>query len=377
MPNILEDGTIIPSYLGTSERGSGQNSTAMLSDHVLRLGEVKKLIYPSDSQSYGKKTVEYEVEVQYRQGNGSSVSTIWRGATLSTLFGGVADRFHATLRADTTNNEAFGTGSKVLLLCLAGDQQKAIILGGVEDPRRNVTERKETGHNLYFEFNGVVFTINKDGEPQLFFRGATKNNGTLKDGVEADDAGSTLRVDKQGSIILTTINQDTGDTENQFKVDHANPAFRFQSVGSLIGSFDQKFDVKANAGFRLNSSDSGMDIGVDQNVNIQSAGVRVGDADEAWVLGTTFRADLKTCHNNVKSGLNSAATQIQLAATQLNIAAGLNAIPYTGGSASQTNFQAAATALQAVSQAIKQACSALEQFESKADAHLSKVNFGD
>lgn len=380
MPNILSDNTVIPSYLGTSRRGGNPGGSALLNDYVLRLGEVKKLIYPDDPLSYGKKTVEYEVEVQYREGNGIYTSALYRGVTVSTMFGGIADRFHATFRADTGNTEDddTGNGSKVLVLCLAGDQQKAIILGGVEDPTDERKEEKDTKHNLYFEFNGVRFTIDKDGRPTLLFRGATKEDGELADGVDKNDGGATFTIDKDGTVrLFTTEPDDSGDIENSIVLDHLAGGIFVKSSGKHDFETEKKFDVKAKDGFQLNSSEGGVSIGVKKKVLIDSEGVEVGDATENWVLGKTWRQDLKSLHSSVKSALSDASQALSKASIQLKIAAGTNAIPYTGGSAAQSSFQQVSTALSDAGQGLSKAADAIGDYEGKADKHLSKVNFGD
>lgn len=376
MPHILGDNTVIPSYLGASRRGGSPGRSAMLNDYVLRLGEVKKIIYPDDPLSYGKKTVEYEVEVQYREGNGTYTTSLYRGVTVSTAFGGIADRFHVTFRADTGNTQNdTGDGSKVLLLCLSGDQQKAIILGGVEDPTDERVEEKDDGHNLFWEFNGIRFTINKDGELTLLFRGATAETGDLKDGVDEKASGATVNIDKKGSVTVKTV--DGEDVEHQVVLNHDSGDIEIKTTGNWKSTVDKAYEMEAKKGFKLTSADDQMEVQVKKNVIIKSDGVKVGDAKENWVLGKTWRQDLKSLHSSLKSSLNSASQNLMQAAIQLKIAAGLNSIPYTGGSAAQSSFQQVSSGLNSASSDLSQAASAIDSYESNAGGHLSKKNFGD
>lgn len=373
MSNVLGDGTVIPSFVSMSPRGISGGGNTQINDNVLRLGEIKKLIYPDNPLSYGKQTVEYEVEVQYRDGNGITTTSIYRGATISTLFGGEADRFHATLRPDAIRSltEPVGEGSKVVILCLSGDQKRGIILGGIEDPRNKRKEKKDDGHNLYFEFNGVRATINKEGEFQVRFIGATTTQGLLKDGVKEEDSGSLIKFTRGGSLILAT---DDGN-EHKITLDHANSEIKILTTGHWKGEVEGMFDVKAKRGFKMNSSGGAFDIGVDGRVSIQSEGVYVGQATEAWVKGTSYRQAESMMNKSIKSSFTQMATYANTASSMLKIAATANMVPMSGGAAAAPSFQAASQALMQLGQEFSKIAGHIGTFEGQ--DYLSTLNFGD
>lgn len=373
MAQMLSDGTIVPSYLSTTPRGVGSGSTAMLNDYVLRQGEVKKIIYPDDPQSYGKKTIEYEIEVQYREGNSTYTTATYRGCTLSTVFGGAADRLHATLRPDGSgSNSTIGTGAKVLVLCLAGDQQKAIILGGVEDPAVARKESKDAGHNLFFEFNGVRFTVDDSGQATLTFRGKTKSNGQLSDKATADAEGTSVKLTKDGSITIATPKD-----AQYIKLDHANKKI------SILA--DQDWDVKVNNKLSFTvqndlsilSTAGKMDIQTAGNVNIKSSGVNVGLATDNWMKGSTYRRAQSILHTQLTGTLSALAGLISTAGASFTTGTALNAIPIVGGLLAAPAFGAAGAALTSAGPLFGTMTGFISSFEAQSATFLSLTNKTD
>lgn len=206
----MEDNTQIPSYFSAENRGSvtvGSN----LSSTSLRVGEVKEIIYPEDKLSLSKKWVEYTIEVVQRDGTNTSSSTLYHGCLVSQMFGGFADQIHYTLRKDKQKQGndpkgGVGVGSKVLLLCINGTRNNAVVIGGLPDTEFEDKDKhkKDDGHNLYFEFNGIVFTINKDGELELKFNGSTQVDGEPTDGNDEEANPTTIKINKDGDFSITT-----------------------------------------------------------------------------------------------------------------------------------------------------------------------------
>ena len=369
----LSDGTFIPSYLGVTNRGSDSGSTSMLNDYVLRFGEVKKVVFPDDPQSYGKKTVEYEVEVQYREGNGSPVTSIYRGCTTSTMFGGAADRFHATLRPDASGGDsAVGNGSKVLLLCLSGDQQKAIILGGIEDPSVARKEKKDSGHNLHFEFNGIRFTIDAEGQATMTFRGATKPNGNLTDEAERTASSTSIKFSKNGNVSIYTPG------EAQFiQIDHENKEVLVQADKNWqVDVVDGTARLGSTGDFNIRTR-AALNMDATQNVNIRSRGVLVGDATDAWLKGTTYRTSQGALHAQMSSTFGILAGLVSAAGASLTAGSALNAIPIVGGLLAAPLFITAGVSLTSAGPLFGAMAGYIQAFEGQSFSYLSLKNKGD
>jgi hypothetical protein len=361
MTTILGDNTVIPSYLGVSTRGAVEGAGDSLNDNVLRLGEIRKVIYPQDPLNFNKKQTEYEVEVHRRNGNGATVSSLYRGVTVNNSLAGLADRYEVTFRPDTTHQgrdeeEPVGVGSKVLICCIAGDNQKAIILGGI----RNATidkrvDTKDDGHNLFFEFNGVRFIIDKLGQPTFTFRGATKYDGTLVDSALKEAEGTSVKISDAGTFTVATP-----DDQQFFRLDHGN-----HMVEMLA---DEQWKVTVNKGTYFNIGDI---------FKIESDGVWVGAATEKWMMGSTFRDEQKALHETLASKLQAAAAQAQSAGIKLTSAAATNAIPTVGPGKAASDFSAAATALIQLAAALGDMASAIKKFEARDPDYLSKKNLND
>lgn len=370
----LADGTVIPSFLGVTGIGhSGGADAALLTNYVLRYGEVRGIVYPTSSNSLSKTQIEYDVEIVHRSGLGPSSTVLYRGVTISNLFGGFADRLEYTLRPDTSNSkDGIGTGSKVLLLCVSGDQSKAIILGGVRDQKlqKNKDSAKQ-GHNLFFEFNGAQFTVNDEGETQFLHKGPTGTNGKTKDQYE-DYAGSLVRFDKRGNItvsgpggeqFLKLVNQNTDDSsqDNSIQV-QADKLLKVHVAGQAeYSSTGNTFIDSDDGGITLTAKD----------------GVFVGTASDYWVKGTTYRLAEGSMNQTVATNLTSAASLTATASGTLMTAAGLNAIPMVGGILAMPAFIALAGQLAALGVLLGTMGGAINAFEAYGDKYLSDKNKAD
>jgi hypothetical protein len=335
-----------------------------LNSVALRIGEVKTIIYPSDKLSISKNYVEYTVEVSQKNDGSALSSTLYHGCLAGQLFGGFADQLHYTLRQSqkqTTNktDDSLGVGSKVLLLCINGVKSDAIIISGIPDglflDKDKAKHSSDKGHNLFFEFNGCQFAINKDGEMELKFRGATKHNGELTDGAVKEAEGSTISINKQGNIKVSTPDS------NQFvNIDHQNKKIEIQA------QTEWNCDIKGTVNIRA-----------DNNVFIKSSGVHVGGATDAWMLGTTYRNAETTQNTTLSSSLVSLASLSASAGVALTTASPLNAIPIVGGVAAASFFATAGAALTAAAPQFTAMSTAINLFEGKTATYLSKKNLTD
>jgi hypothetical protein len=222
MPHIGRD--IVPSHLSVSST-ERYHDGGVFDNTRLRFGEVQEVVYPNDPKSLSKKFVEYSVFVQHRSNNGTALGKMYNHVTLANTFGGLADQCHWTLRADATPStkqkgaNGLGKGSKVVMLCLNGENNNAVILGGLRD-QADVSgfggkEAKDLGHYFHFNFNGVSADIDKDGQFTLVYGGKTEVDGTTK--VDSSKVGTQFQLDKDGNAKLGDK-----DGKNLFMIDHAN-----------------------------------------------------------------------------------------------------------------------------------------------------------
>ena len=357
MSNILPDGTVVPSYFnvghkGSNEKNKNQHNTA------LRMGEVRKIVYPDDVLSISKRYVEYSVSVFHRDGDSPTTSSIYNGCTVSNLFGGFADELTYTLRNDNQTVNGIGVGSKVLLMCINGQTSDAFIVGGIRDVNtgyENDKDHRNEGHNLFFEFNGIQFAINNDGEMKLTFRGATKTDSTLRDDAVASAEGSYIQIDRQGSIKIATPSEDQFIT-----VDHQNRRIEIQAQSQWNTVVHGETNLTA-----------------DGLVNIRSAGVHVGDATNRWMLGDVYRTAESTLNNTLSGQATALASLMATAGSALTTATPLNAIPVIGGVLAAAPLAIAASALTAAAPIHAAISAATSAFEAAAPSYLSPKNLND
>jgi hypothetical protein len=355
--NILPDNTVVPSYLGYNRRGRQSSGADALVNIALRYGEVKKIHYPDDSLNQSKQVPEYEVEVQHRDGIGIATTTLYRGVVAVNTFGGIGDRTEITYRADTSKaTNKPGNGSKVLLLCVSGDQQRAVILGGLS----SVKSTDKTHHYL-FEFNGFRFHVNADGECEFRFQGKTDNDGEAQGSEDA--SGSFIKLDKEGSV---TVSGPGG--EQYFKINNAAKTVEMRA--------DTEWQVQTGA----------IDIKADSDVRIDSKaamsltasdGVQIGLATNAMLLADAYRqAEGLTNQANSKAFI-TASTAATTAAGAMTTAAGLLAIPMVGGIAAAPFLITAATQMGIIAAALNIAGNSLNSFENGYNDYLSPNNRND
>jgi hypothetical protein len=348
MSNRLPDGTIVPSYL-SARRTPRAEPSGQFGNVALRIGEVKEIIYPDDERNVSGKVVEYRVAVQQKdRGVGSTVD--YPNCIVSNLFGGLGDTLRYTVRAsteiDVDPDTLLGDGSTVLLLCVNGETNRALIVGGFNN-ENDESENREDGHNLHFNFNGIDVVINKDGEFTLTFAGATDNLGELADGVDDSLSDSNISFTKDGAITLAD-----GSGKQLIQIDH----------------------VKKHINI---AADAEMDVTCNGNIKMLSAGVWVGAATDAWVLGTTYRNSESQMMKQVSQQLAAAQTAFSAASAALTTAASLMATGPSGNIPAAGPTATAAGSLASAAVAFGVAKAAIDKFEGSADKYLSKKNLTD
>lgn len=326
---------------------SAENS--IYGEYVLRVGVVTKIIYPMKSdgspndESESKKFIEYVVNVFYKDmKNGTFAPRDFR-CTVMNLFGGLADYSTYTLRPSdpSTSKAVWGTGSKVLILCENAEYYKSHIIGGIRDTLNDELDqdrmRVGLGHFWNFRFNGIDWNVNKNGELTITYTGASKIDGTTD--VEDTIAGTKIQMLSNGNLQFAT-NSD----EEILIIDKANKQISLNVEG--------------------------------EKVIIKKEGVNVGDANEAWILGTTYRKNEAKLNNNIKSKLMQLSTTIQ---AMSSVAQGqittMGLDPLLAGAVSP--LTTLSSTLQQIAATLNGIVTELTTFEAQSTKYISKKNFGD
>jgi len=368
------DGTVIPSYLTAARRGAIED-TGNMSNTSLRVGEVKEIVYPGEAKSYSKRYIEYTVNVSHRDGDGPEVTTVYGGCIVGNLFGAGGDMLRYTLRPDASagssgsKNKIVGIGNKVLLMCINGSKTDCIIIGGIRDPNTGDTgdkDSKELGHNLLFEFNGVRAIINKDGEFQIGFNGATATAGGLKDGVDADAGGALFSFRKNGDILLAHDDQ-------ILKLDHESQSWSIDAKKNVQITAEDGFSAVVQRSINMQAKNRIDLLTVNEAITFTAPNVMIGSdqAAEHLVLGDAYRSAQSEMNQGLLSSLQSIAQTLQTMMTNLTTASTALKIPITGGIAASPSFVLMTKDIVALAKDVSQMASDIEGFEGKSGDFLS------
>lgn len=327
----LPDGTVLPSFVGV-ERTPPMSDGLNFDNVRLRVGEVQDVVYPDDHRSVSKKFVEYRVLVQQRSRRTGS-GKVYEGCVLNNPFGGIADKLSYTLRADSSQNRnrsGLGRGSKVLLLCVNGETNQAVILGGIRDQTDSDSDSKGKGHHFAATFNGVTAAVNSDGELTLAYGGATGIDGSTT----GSNGGTALQLLKSGNAVL-------GDGgSNVITVDHAN----------------NQVTIARGAAFKL------------------------GAATDAMLLGQTFRTQQQLMHTTIAPLFQTLQGLVAATGAAILAAGAANVPPIIGGALAAPFFLTASQLLIQIGPIlgqIGQAILAFEQAGAPFNNYLSKFNKSD
>jgi hypothetical protein len=198
----LRNGTVLPSGLlghDPSRHAAAFNET--YKNTALRAGVIVKVYETDDKRNISGLAPEYDV-IAVEYGSGGVTTRRYKNCLSTDGLGSIADYFEKRFRKQEKFTKANGgqdfkgqDGAAVILLCLDGKSEKAIILGGLHHPDRAAKLDKDTA--MAGELNGVRVSVKKDGSTNLTFRGATDNQGKPKDSSQGDTA---IDIEKDGSF---------------------------------------------------------------------------------------------------------------------------------------------------------------------------------
>jgi hypothetical protein len=277
----LRNGTIMPhGLLSVDPNRHAAGFNQIYANYPIRAGIVIQRYEVDDKRNISKLCMEYDVMVIEQHANEGVVPTLYSNCVSSDGLGGVGDFFEKKFRKQKkVRGKSKGLdfssqdGAIVLLLCLDGNSNKAIIIGGLKHPDRKT---KLTGKDeiLAAEYNGVAIAINEDGSTSLTFKGATNNDGSPKDAAQGD---TSIGIEKDGSLQIknkgvTQRNQKDG----KFSVT-AEDAITLVAKKAIALTTEDKLSLKSAAAASLECQDlaikaSGSATFQMQSLDLQSQG---------------------------------------------------------------------------------------------------------
>jgi hypothetical protein len=331
MPYASDGYTVVPSFLEFKREGPRRPAHLSLSD--IYMGHVVAIYPPGHARNMSKRFVEYTVSIGWK-----STSREIVGCIALDSFGSVADYTRVSYRTGPPATEAdreigITLGSNVLVAFIDSNQTAPVIIGAFPHP--NAKADTEEGHHLTFEFNGVQFTINDDGELIATVKGATNADGTLREDVDEDAMGASVQFTKDGSIHIHTKDE------------------------------QEKILIERDKRISLHTKDGKEHITLDREdgkVKIDGDdGTHIGSASDYQLLGESFRKAQNKLNDKLRS-------ELQKSITQLTAAVPLLATPVYGGALAGPNITA-------VIQSLAQMVAAIIEFEGEgAKKYVSKKN---
>lgn len=285
------------------------------SDLSLKVGVIINSYDIQHAENISKKYIEYDILAFTQDKDLASVPVTYKRCKTADLFGGKADFLEYTLRAtskDPTTDDLrkIDDGSFVLLLCINGQTDDAIILAGIGHNKRPTTLTKENGHRLEGEFNGVNFQINKDGEFTITFKSASDNKGKYAD----EKAGGThIQIDKTGQVDVNANLE--GDKETYMRMDKKNMDVGLKA-GRHIG-FTAKGNIAQIADGNVKATAKGnLVMEAEGTANIESKGSFVLKA------GGAMQMDFSDLQIKSGAGIMAKASQVIVDAPMIQLGNG-------------------------------------------------------
>lgn len=277
-------------------------SRKVFGNHSLRLGMVLERIDTEDESNISKLGPEYNVmAIEQDMDNGSS-STIYKNCISTDGFGGVADYFQHTLRPakdpKKVKNQASlkeETGSIVLLLCLDSHSEKAIILKSLHNPSNKNIINKEKGHHLEGEFNGVSWSIDKNGALNVTFKTPTMDDGMPTDEVVG---GSSFSFEQDGSFEVNNKPLKEGEGKGT-TVDFESIRLDKTTKKVSISARDN-VDLKTDKSFNVTAEES-FDAKLKKDMIIAAQGKATINADQTFDIEAKGAMSIKSKSFDVES----------------------------------------------------------------------------
>lgn len=241
----LNSGTVLPyGLMGIDSKSNTGGFDKTYKNFALRTGIVVKSYDIESDLNISKLVPEYDVIVIEQDGNRAVTPITYKNCISSSSFGSIADFFETRLRTQkkvknkNTGGKDFAgqDGAIVLLLCLDGSSEKAIIIGSLPHPNRK-SKLKGSEQVLAGEFNGLSISVADDGSANLTFKGATDNEGKPLD---KEQGNTTIDIEKDGSI--------------QFK--NKGVSTRMEKAGNFLLNNDGTFTVNSKKAMTLKTEDA-------------------------------------------------------------------------------------------------------------------------
>lgn len=289
----LSDGSYIQSNL--TMKGASAYQT-LRQNVALRTGIVTNIYYPDDANNVSGKFIEYDVAVSEQlPGGGTTIST-YRNCKVSNMFGADNNNSTYTLQADTDLDQDTTNAAIVTLLCIDGrsDGGQAMIMGGLNSPNGPAYTSAD-GQFYDFNFNGINYNINKDGEWTITFSSPIDEEGNQSNKAAA---GTMVKIDKDGRVKISDNEGQSWDIDRVAKtstwtngndsilIDKGNKKIALTSSGELSSTSEKATTLTSNDAMNINATND-INVSGKNNVNTTSSANMMQKSGGNWQVQAT------------------------------------------------------------------------------------------
>jgi hypothetical protein len=260
MASILEDGSVLPSFLGVNtveERGE-VIAQQQFDNTSLKTGYVVGIHYPKD-QGYADLTeIVYDVVCPTSFQGGGTWWQHFRNVKWGSGIGGSPKdftevRLYCPIGAWKPNSpitqDIIDQSTAVNLLCENGQSHNGVIVGFAKHLSRQILNAKDLGHYYRWDFNGMSSIIDKDGQYKVTFTGAVLDPQTNKyKDAPAETTGTYFQFSKEGnwlvdnskgeSILLDKKNKALNIRAREMRVDISEKDYSTTVKGKMVFKSD-------------------------------------------------------------------------------------------------------------------------------------------
>jgi hypothetical protein len=281
----------------------------------LKLGIVVKIYEIEDKDNINKKLPEYDVVTIEQKAKSNVGITQYNKCVCVDGFGGLSDFFEYKLRpkskiidpskepkAQFSTNFANQTGNMVLLLCLDGSVDKAVIIKSLPHFGRKTTLTKENGIHMEGEYNGINWKINKDGEFILTFKSSTNDEGKV---INDKYSGTFAKIDKTGSFEVK-------DKHNHVRMDN--------DKGGITALTDADHKTSADKNIELTAKKNIVQKAGNWNLEVTGSATQKANS---WNIEVSGATSLKTGSLKIESKtIEAKANQVTISANKVTLGKG-------------------------------------------------------
>jgi hypothetical protein len=269
--------------------------------------------------------IEYDVAIaQYDPKSGVNISTI-RNCKVDNLFGSRNNNLTYTLVSGTQDDsDVYSNTSIVLILCINGvtDAGSAVIIGALANDK-GPSYTKDNGQFYDFNFNGINYNINKDGEWTITFNSVLDDEGKP---TNKDAAGTAIKINKDGVITISDNEGQSWNLNRKAKtstwtngaesivIDKGNKSVTLKSTGEMSQKSEKAMNIESGDVLAMKSkadttidSSANLTVSASNNVTVKSGG--------AWNIQASGNVNIQAGGNLMMQG--SGMAQLQAAINML------------------------------------------------------------